>query len=103
MMMAETVSIDDDGDLFGVTPMDLATIDMPKHQGESPGLPPRKRGRPKGGGKITFRYALTASPEMRTWMAAFLEHLGESEVSDVLRASLRSHAKATGFRPPPAL
>lgn len=61
----------------------------------------RPRGRPKGAGRITLRYAVVTTPEYRAWMEDFMEMLGEPEVSDVIRESIRRYAESAGFRPPP--
>lgn len=63
----------------------------------------KQRGRPKAGGRISFRYALVASPEYQTWMTEFRQFLGKQDVSDVLRESVREYAKEKGFRLPPIL
>jgi hypothetical protein len=63
--------------------------------------PVRRVGRPKGEGRITTRYVIAATPEHRAWMESFLPHVGEIEVSDLVRESIRRFAEATGFRPPP--
>ena len=64
--------------------------------------PAKPKGRPKGAGRITLRYAIVTTPEYRTWMESFMEHLGESEVSDVYRDAVRHYAASRGFRLPPS-
>jgi hypothetical protein len=67
-----------------------------------PELPQKPRkGRPKGEGRITSRFAIVATPEYKVWMEAFLAHVGETEVSDAFREGIRRYAEATGFRSPP--
>lgn len=61
----------------------------------------RPKGRPKGAGRVTSRYAIVATPEYKAWMENFMEHAGETEVSDVFREGVRRYAEAIGFRPPP--
>lgn len=63
----------------------------------------KKRGRPKAGGRIDFRYAIVASPEYQTWMTEFRGFLGKQDVSDVYRESVRHYAQEKGFRPPPII
>lgn len=72
----------------------MVTI-MPKKSDKRP------KGRPKGAGRITSRYAIIATPEYRAWMAEFMEYAAETEVSDVFREGIRRYAEALGFRSPP--
>lgn len=78
---------------------------MAKKQGNSPEpTPGKKRGRPKAGGKIGFRFSIVASPEYRVWMEEFRKLLGEDkEVSDVFRDGVKCLAESRGFREPPKL
>jgi hypothetical protein len=69
--------------------------------GTDPGPEKKPKGRPKGAGRITLRYAIVTTPEYRTWMEDFMAHLGEPEVSDVIREAIRSYAEMKGFRTPP--
>ena len=73
--------------------MGLVTLPMAKDK--------RPKGRPKGAGRITFRYGIVASDEYRAWMERFMEHIGEPEVSDVFREGVRLYAESKGFGPPP--
>jgi hypothetical protein len=70
-------------------------------EGPSPGPEERRRGRPKGAGRIKSKYTLVATPEYMTWMVEFMEHAGEAEVSDTFREGVRRYAESVGFRPPP--
>jgi hypothetical protein len=47
------------------------------------------------------RYSIVTTTDYRAWMAEFLTHLGETEISDVFREAIRAYANAKGFRPPP--
>lgn len=73
--------------------MDLVSSPMAKEK--------KPKGRPKGTGRITFRYGIVASDEYRTWMDGFMDHIGEPEVSDVFREGVRLYAERKGFPPPP--
>ena len=85
--------------------MSSATTNMARKKEDSeapePGRP--RRGRPKGAGRITSRYAIAYTPEHRAWMLDFMETLGESEAADVWRDALRHYAISKGFRPPPKM
>lgn len=61
----------------------------------------RPKGRPKGDGRLTGRFAIVHSPEYRTWMEAFMEYVGESDISETFREGVRLYAEAKGFRSPP--
>lgn|GEM_PF-6823423 len=63
----------------------------------------KKKGRPKAGGRITFRYSVVATPEYQAWMNSFREFLGKQDVSEVFRESVRQYAVEKGFRLPPIL
>jgi hypothetical protein len=85
--------------------MSLAGAVMAKKRKDAPSpepAPAKPKGRPKGAGRITLRYAIVTTPEYRAWMESFMEYLGESEVSDVYRDAVRHYAEAKGFRLPPA-
>jgi hypothetical protein len=73
--------------------VDLVTTNMAKKQ--------RPKGRPKGAGRITFRYGIVATNEYRGWMDDFMAAIGETEVSDVFREAVKRLAESKGFRPPP--
>jgi hypothetical protein len=80
----------------------VAIMAKKKSRGVPVPKPGRMRlGRPTGAGRIQARYVVAATREHREWMGEFLKHLGEVEVSDVIREALRRHAEAAGFRPPP--
>jgi len=78
-----------------------STIMPPKKKTPSAESVPKRRGRPKAGGRITSRYSIITSPEYRVWVTEFLAFLGESEVSDVYRDAMRRYAESKGFRAPP--
>jgi 2-oxoglutarate dehydrogenase complex dehydrogenase (E1) component-like enzyme len=61
----------------------------------------RPKGRPKGAGRITFRYGIVASEDYQAWMRRFMEHMSEPEVSDLFRECVRRVAEAEGFESPP--
>ncbi len=82
----------------------MTTMARPKKRApisQADDRPRKRKGRPKGAGRITSRYAIVASPEHQTWMREFMAFLGETEVSDVFREGLRKYAESAGFRPPP--
>jgi hypothetical protein len=56
-------------------------------------VPPRKPQR--------YRYVITATPEHIVWMREFMKHIGELDISDVIRESLRRLAATDGFSQPP--
>ena len=60
-----------------------------------------KRGRPKGGGRIKSKYTIVHTTEYMAWMAEFMAHAGEKEVSDTFREGVKRYAKDIGFRLPP--
>lgn len=78
---------------------------MAKKQENSPkSTTGKKRGRPKAGGKIGFRYSVVASPEHRVWMEEFLRfHKPEIDVSEVIRRGIKCYAESQGFREPPKM
>ena len=69
---------------------------------EDPG-PPRRRGRPKQGGRLPGRVVLTCSPEYLVWVDEFLDHVGELNAAGLMREAIRRWAKDAKFRDPPKI
>lgn len=78
---------------------------MPEKNQKGPGpLTSRKvrpNLRPEGPGPLTSRYVIPASDAHRAWLAGFREKVGEIEVADVIRESLRRWAESIGHPAPP--
>lgn len=61
----------------------------------------KKKGRPKGAGRITTRFSMVASPEYLDWLVRYAIFKEQPETSDAVRAILRASAEADGFEKPP--
>lgn len=80
----------------------MVGMESTRTQDQKPAEKPGRRARQgKALPEPTLSFCFAVSPEYRAWLHDFAAHTDDFEIARTVRAALKRHAKAVGFREPP--